>query len=87
MPRTSFNQGHSRTLHCHIGSGAHRYSHLSLSQRRSVVDTIAGHRHESASSLKLLHYVHVLIRKNFRHHFVDVQLPGNGVCGGATVTS
>ncbi len=59
---------------------------MSLSQRRRVVDAIAGHRHESARSLKLSHYLNFLIRKNLRDNFIDVQLAGNCLSRFAAVT-
>src|SRR2546422_2461865 len=44
-PEVPLHQRHAGALHRHVGAGSHGDAHLGPGQRRSVVDTVAGHGH------------------------------------------
>ncbi len=64
---------------CHVGTGrAHGHAHGSPSQSRGVVDSVADHGDGSAALTQAGDDGGLFIRQQFRVHFINAGLAGDG---------
>jgi hypothetical protein len=76
-----FHERDTGAMHGHIGSGAHGDAHISRSERGSVVDTVASHRHDAFARFELKHSGLFLRRSSLGHNLVNTEPAGNLTSG------
>ena len=69
---------HVARLFCRLGTGVHRHRHVGLRQRRGVVGTVAGHRHQTAFRLILANECQLRFRRRFGKEIIHARFGGNG---------
>src|SRR5664279_5375556 len=85
-PKVALDQRDSASLHCHVGSSAHRDSHMRLGECGSIVHSITGHRDDCPLRLEFLHNFGLLLRQDIRFE-IDAQLLCDGRSGCVIVAS
>ena len=62
--KVAFHESDPGALHRDVRSGAHRDAHVSLRERRRVVDAVSGHRDAFTTRLQTLDHRGLLIRQD-----------------------
>src|SRR5882724_10317645 len=78
-------QGNVRALDGDIGACAHSDTDLSLRQRRSVIDAVAGHGDDPPFGLKAFDHFNFLFGRYFGFHSIDTQAARHGLSRGPAV--
>ena len=74
----AIHQCHVCGLNRHIRTGTDGESHIRAGKRRSIVDTIADHRHRIALRLQFRDFVRLVFRAHSRDHIANANLIGHG---------
>src|SRR5436309_4856872 len=86
MPRRSpFTKVMCAPLDGDIGACAHSDTDLSLRQRRSVIDAVAGHGDDPPFGLKAFDHFNFLFGQYFGFHSIDTQAARHGLSRGPAV--
>ena len=73
----ALHERYAGALYGDVSARPHRDAHVCLRERRRIVDAVARHRDHAPRSLKRLDLFHLLLGKDFGHHFVDAELPAD----------
>src|SRR6266436_4734938 len=85
-PQIAFHESYSSALDSNVRARAHGDANIGSRQRRSVIDAIASHADDVASSAKFLDFPIFVLRRNFGVDLIDISLFGNGLGGGLVIT-
>ena len=77
---------HIARLFCCLGAGVHRDRHISLRQRRGVVGTVTGHRHQPSFRLILANQRQLGFRRRFGKKIINPRFGGDSGGGQTVIT-
>ena len=76
----AIHQCHVRGLNRHIRASSNGESYIRTGKRRSIVDTVAHHRHRIALRLQFCDFVRLVLRSHSSDHVADANLICHGMC-------
>ena len=74
QPRVAAHERDARSVHGHVGAGAHGNAHVGRGQRGCIVDAVAHHGHAGTAALQFAHDARLFTGQHFGADVVHAQL-------------